>query len=129
MRTDIRFACPSLAFAEAAENDTYLYNYSYVSPNDPFGLGAPHGIELVSVFAHPEGVAGLPSPLAGADATMSDRMQAAWVGFATDGDPGEGWEVYREAQRITQLDDPVELVDEYRGGRCEAVDELTSIRR
>ena len=129
MRTDIRFACPSLAFAEAAENDTYVYNYTYVSPSDPFGLGAPHGIELVSVFAHPEGIAGLPSPLEGADATMSDRMQAAWVAFATDGDPGEGWEVYREAQRITQLDDPVELVDEYRGGRCEAVDELTNIRR
>ena len=32
-------------------------------------------------------------------------------------------------ERVTRLDDPVELVDEIRDGRCEAVDELTTLRR
>lgn len=129
MRTDVRFACPTLAFAEAAETDTYVYNYTYVSPDDPFGLGATHGAELASLFAHPEGIVGLEPGLQGTDATMSDEMQAAWVAFATDGDPGEAWEPYGEGERITRLDNPIELVDEIRDGRCDSVRELTTLRR
>lgn len=129
MRTDVRFACPTLAFAGSAETGTYVYNYTYVSPDDPFGLGATHGAELVSLFAHPEGIVGLEPGLRGTDASMSADMQAAWVAFASHGDPGENWEPYSEGNRITRLDDPVELVAEIREGRCETVEQLTTLRR
>jgi para-nitrobenzyl esterase len=129
MRTDVRFTCPTLAFADAAEGDTYVYHYTYVSPDDPFGLGATHGSELVPLFAHPEGIAALPPGLTGSDAAMSDDMQAAWVAFATNGDPGDGWEPYGDGGRTTVLDQPPELVDEIRDGRCGDVDRLTTLRR
>jgi carboxylesterase type B len=89
-------------------------------------LGATHGSELVPLFAHPEGIAALPPGLTGRDAAMSDDMQAAWVAFATSGDPGDGREPYDEGGRIAVLDQPLELVGEIRAGRCAVVDRLTT---
>jgi para-nitrobenzyl esterase len=129
MRTDVRFACPTLAFAEAADTDTFVYHYTYVSPGDPFGVGAAHGVELVSLFAHPEGIASRQPGLTGADATMSAAMQEAWAAFATDGDPGDSWSPYADGAQVTLLDDRIEQVDEIRGGRCPEVEELTALPR
>lgn len=60
---------------------------------------------------------------------MSDDIQAAWVAFARNGDPGDGWETYGDGGRITVLDQPFGLVDEIRDGRCDDVDRLTTLRR
>ena len=57
--SDTGFICPTLGFAAAAPA-TFVYHYTYVSPSNPFGLGATHGAELVLLFAHPEGIRGLP---------------------------------------------------------------------
>jgi para-nitrobenzyl esterase len=127
--TDVRFTCPTLAFAEVAQNDTYVYNYTYVSPDSRFGFGPTHGAELAFLFAHPEGISGLATGLTGTDARVSADMQAAWVAFATNGDPGDSWQPYDDGGQVTVIDAPVELVDEIRGGRCDEVTELVTIRR
>jgi para-nitrobenzyl esterase len=134
MLTEIRFTCPTIAFASVATNPTYVYHYLFASPNDPFGVGPTHGAELVSLFAHPEGIAGLPAvnpdlPEQAPDIAISEQMQAAWVAFATDGNPDDRWERYADAGRVTVIDEPVELVDEIRDGRCETVNELSGLDR
>jgi para-nitrobenzyl esterase len=123
MQTEVRFACPTATFAEAAENETYLYHYTYEG-----GLGTIHGAELMPLFAHPEGVAGQPPELPEAVAAVSAAMQAAWVAFATDGVPGgdDVWRPYREGSQVTLLDETFELADEFRGGRCDDLADLTT---
>jgi para-nitrobenzyl esterase len=130
MRTDIGFTCPTLAFAEAAENDTYVYHYTLVSTDTRFGMGPTHGTELIPLFAHPEGLTGVEPGLSGADAEVSAGMQAAWAAFARDGDPGiEGWTPYADGGQVMLLDAPFELVDEIRGDRCATVTELDARHR
>jgi para-nitrobenzyl esterase len=128
MQTDLRFACPTLAFAEESETDTYLYNFLYASPSDPFGFGPTHGAELVPLFAHPEGIAGLPPEMPADDAAVSAEMQAAWVAFATEGVPGDDtvWRPYQETNQVTLIDAPFGLADEFRGGRCDELADLTT---
>ncbi|MCU0271169.1 MAG: carboxylesterase family protein [Acidimicrobiales bacterium] len=126
MWTDAVFACPTLGFAETATNDTFVYHYVYRSPSDPFGFGPTHGAELPPLFGHPEGIRGLEAGLSDPETKqVSEQMQAAWVAFATTGDPGEVWVPYADGQQITQMDAEFTLVDEIRGGRCKAVLELT----
>jgi para-nitrobenzyl esterase len=124
MWTETSFTCPILTFAEVAQNDTYVYNYSFQS--EKLGIPPAHGIELVHLFGHPEGISAFEPGLEGADAELSEAMQQAWVSFATDGDPGEGWQPYGEDGLITVLDKvPLETTDEIREGRCDAVTDLT----
>ena len=127
--TDVRFTCPTIAFAESARNDTYVYNYTYTSADGRFAFGPTHGAELAFLFAHPEGITGLEPGLTGTDAQVSADMQAAWAAFATTGDPGDAWAPYGDGGQVTVIDAPVELVEEIRGGRCDAVTELVTIRR
>jgi para-nitrobenzyl esterase len=121
MQTDTRFVCPTLAFAEAAQNDTYVYHFAYVSPDPRFAFGPVHGAELAYVFAHPEGITGVEPGLDGSDATVSESMQAAWTGLARDGTPGDEsvWRPYADGGRVTVLGDPFELAREIRDGRCD----------
>jgi len=127
MQTDVRFVCPTLAFAEAALNDTYVYHFAYVSPDDKFAFGPVHGAELAYVFAHPEGITGVEPGLSGSDASVSDELQAAWTAFAADGVPGarDVWRPYADGGWVTVLDDPFRPVDEIRDGRCDALADLS----
>jgi carboxylesterase type B len=77
------------------------------------------------VFAHPEGITNEQPGLDGADAEVSASMQASWVAFATDGNPGENWEPYAESGSITRIDDPFELTQGDIGANCEEVSALT----
>jgi para-nitrobenzyl esterase len=126
LETDVRFVCPTLAFAGGARNDTYVYHFTYRSTDERFGFGPVHGAELAFLFAHPEGISNVEPGLDGADAAVSDGMQRAWAAFARDGVPGdEGvWRPFGDGGRVTLLDQPFELVDEIRGGRCDAVGDL-----
>lgn len=122
MFTDAVFACPTLDLA-AVVPTSFVYHYTYVSATNPFGLGATHGAEIASLFDHPEGI-GVPIQEDDETRALSDAVQQAWTSFARDGDPGEGFERYADAGTITLLDVPFEQVDEIRGGRCDAVNEL-----
>lgn len=127
MKTDVRFACQTLAFATVNPADTFVYYFDYVSPTTfPFELGPTHGAELGVLFAHPEGFIGLQPGLTGEDATVSEELQTAWVSFATTGDPGDAWAPYAQNRQVTVIaDGDAQLVDQIRDGRCPAVLELT----
>ena len=77
---------------------TYLYEFAWRSPTFGGRLGACHGLEIPFVFdtlpADSDPLAG-PAP----PQQLADAMHAAWVAFATTGDPG--WPRYDLGRRIT----------------------------
>lgn len=85
--TDLIFRQPLLQIAKMRPRPTFVYEFAWPSPLP--ATGAAHGIELGFVFGN-LGV----SALEGQDPPwdLADRVQAAWVGFATSGDPG--WPAY-----------------------------------
>ncbi|SEC48777.1 para-nitrobenzyl esterase [Streptomyces sp. 2131.1] len=95
LATDLLLRVPLNRLADArAPGTTHLYEFGWPSPVE--GLGACHGLEIGFVFdtlRGPDAVA-----LAGYDAPqeLADSMHAAWVRFATHGDPGwPGWDASR----------------------------------
>ncbi|MEV0688181.1 carboxylesterase family protein [Nocardia sp. NPDC050378] len=82
--TDRIFTEPAVRLAEVLGPSSYLYEFAWAT--DVMNLGACHALELPFVF----------DTLAGAHALtgenppqrLADEMHRAWVGFATDGDPG-----------------------------------------
>ena len=104
-----------LADAHAARNDlsaTYMYEFAWRSPQFGGRLGACHAIEIPFVF---DTLGHRTEPLLGADPPqeLADTMHAAWVAFATTGDPG--WPRYDLKRRATKrfgatsevVDDPL----------------------
>jgi para-nitrobenzyl esterase len=127
MFTDVRFTCPTLAFASVVDN-AFVYHYTYVSEDNPLGLGATHGAELAGLFGHVEGIEVEVAPSDRGD-QLSASLQAAWSGFATDGDPGELFDPYSEGATVTLLDVPLEQVDSIRADRCATANELSTLSR
>jgi para-nitrobenzyl esterase len=125
MFTDAVFVCPALEFAAAAPT-AFAYHYTYVSPSNPFGLGATHGAELASLFGHPEGIRGLDAELDETTQQLSDAIQTAWTEFAATGRPGADWPAYGDGGQVMLLDVPFTLTDQIRDGRCPALAELSS---
>jgi carboxylesterase 2/para-nitrobenzyl esterase len=91
---------------------TYMYEFAWRSPQFAGRLGACHGAEVAFVFdtlgEETESLAG-PNP----PQRLADTMHAAWVAFATNGNPG--WPRYDLARRATmRFDAKSELVDDPR---------------
>ena len=113
MLTDAAFTVPMLDLAAAttsAGQPAYVYEFGW--PTTISDLGACHALELSFVFdTLPGGAAYLltedaPQPLA-------DRMHAAWVAFARDGDPG--WPAWRpDDGAVQRFDTQDELVHDPR---------------
>ena len=100
--TDWFFRIPAIRLAEAhVQNNghTYMYEFAWRSPQFDGRLGACHGLEIPFVFdtldiGELEALLGDNPPPQTADA-----MHAAWVRFATSGDPG--WPQYDLHNRAT----------------------------
>ncbi|MGW2180063.1 carboxylesterase/lipase family protein [Streptomyces sp. NPDC001732] len=97
LATDLLLRVPLNRLADArtgAPGSTHVYEFGWPSP--VLGLGACHALEIGFVFDtldRPDAIA-----LAGADAPqeLADAMHAAWVRFASCGDPGwPGWDATR----------------------------------
>ncbi len=99
----------------------YSYYYSYVSPGNPFGLGATHGAELAFVFGHPEGIRSLPTEIDEGSQRLASRIQEMWVHFAESGSPGSSYETYGESGSIIELTRPIGVTQQIRNGRCDAL--------
>ncbi|SDW77436.1 para-nitrobenzyl esterase [Amycolatopsis xylanica] len=85
--TDMVFWAPAMRMLRASRTRTYAYEFTWRS--EVPGLGACHAMEIPFVFD----TLAVPSfrPLSGTDSppqALADRMHAAWVAFARDGDPG-----------------------------------------
>ena len=104
-------AATSTATDAAATTGTYMYEFAWPAP----GLGAVHAIEIPFVFNTLGKDARLFGPLLGDNAPqgLADTMHAAWVSFATSGDPG--WPRYDLSRRATmRFDTTSEVVDDPR---------------
>lgn len=103
LATDLLLRIPlnRLADARLARGaQTHVYEFAWPSP--VLDLGAAHAMELGFVFdtlTQPDAIA-----LGGPDApqSLADEMHAAWVAFATTGDPG--WEVWSSARPVRVFD-------------------------
>jgi para-nitrobenzyl esterase len=99
--TDWYWRIPAIRLADAhAKNTaaTYMYEFAWRSPQFNGRLGACHALEIAFVF---DTLGNGTQPLLGPDPPqqLADTMHAAWVAFATSGDPG--WPKYDLQRRAT----------------------------
>jgi para-nitrobenzyl esterase len=97
VRSDWLFRMPSLHLAEAqleAGGRAHLYELTWPAPGMGGVLGACHGLDVPLVFGNltTGQTAMLIGDVSPEAAAMSAQMRTAWVGFATNGDPG--WPTY-----------------------------------
>jgi para-nitrobenzyl esterase len=116
--TDWWMRIPAIRLADAhanATSGTYMYEFAWPSPEFGGRLGAFHGLEIPFVFDTLSKDAPLFGPLLGDDPPqeLADTMHAAWVSFATSGDPG--WPQYDLDRRATmRLNTTSQVVDDPR---------------
>jgi para-nitrobenzyl esterase len=119
VQTDWWCRIPAIRLADAhakSTSATYMYEFAWRSPAFNGLLGACHALEIAFVFdtldKGPDQMAG---PLLGPTPPqqLADTMHAAWVAFATGGDPG--WPKYDLSRRATmRFDMTSEVVDDPR---------------
>ncbi|MCY1233023.1 Carboxylesterase [compost metagenome] len=106
VETDWWVRIPALRLADAhakalstASARTYMYEFAWPAP----GLGAVHAMEVPFVFDTLDTSSRLFGPLLGTDPPqeLADAMHAAWISFASTGDPG--WPGYDPERRATML--------------------------
>jgi para-nitrobenzyl esterase len=121
---DALFGVGSRRLADAqAPGVTYRYSFAWRSNALDGELGATHAVELPFVF-DVTGLPGLRGPraLLGPDeppSGLAARMHAAWIAFATTGDPG--WDRYDTARRATmRIDREWRLVEDPDGEELRA---------
>lgn len=100
--TDMMLRAPLSRVAAARPDTTHVYEFAWPSPVRD--LRAAHALELGFVFDRLRDDEAI--RMAGPDAPqqLATEMNASWVGFVTDGDPG--WPAYG-AERRTRLFDAV----------------------
>ncbi len=111
--TDWFFRIPAVRLVEA-HGRAHVYEFDWVSPVLD-GLGSCHAAEIGFVFDTLDastGLAGDAPPQA-----LADEMHAAWVAFATSGDPG--WERYGAERRVRRFGDVIETLDDPRAATRE----------
>jgi carboxylesterase type B len=115
IRGDWYWRIPTIRVAEAHAKDnsaTYMYEFAWRSPQFNGLLGACHGLEIPFVF---DTLGNRTESLLGTDPPqqLADKMHAAWIAFATSGDPG--WPKYDLKRRATmRFDTTSEVVDDPR---------------
>jgi para-nitrobenzyl esterase len=111
--TDWYWRIPAIRLADAhAKNAlaTYMYEFAWRSPQFNGLLGACHSLDIAFVFdtlgIGTEALLGPDPPQ-----QLADTMHAAWVAFATSGDPG--WPKYDLKRRATmRFDTTSEVVND-----------------
>jgi para-nitrobenzyl esterase len=115
--TDWYFRIPAIRMAEAhtqyGVSGTYMYEFAWQTPAFDGRLGACHALDVPFIFDNLdkkgyEGLAGTNPPQ-----QVADVMHAAWVAFATSGNPG--WPQFELSRRVTmRFDATPELVEDPR---------------
>ncbi|MET9263075.1 carboxylesterase family protein [Amycolatopsis sp. NPDC004079] len=101
--SDALFRMPSQQLAEAnalAGGRSYLFELCLSAP----GLGACHSLDVPLAFGtldSPVGRQVFGEKPDAATLRVSEELRQAWVGFATNGDPG--WAAYRPDERLTRV--------------------------
>ncbi|MEV5550704.1 carboxylesterase family protein [Streptomyces sp. NPDC052309] len=96
--TDWFYRIPAIRLAESVPA-SYLYEFSWRSPQFDGALGACHALELPFVFDRLHDPSYAPMLGANPPQALADAMHGAWVAFAKTGNPG--WEPYDTTTRTT----------------------------
>jgi para-nitrobenzyl esterase len=101
--TDWYFRIPAVRLAELHRGTSHVYEFAWRCPLYEGRLGACHALEIAFAFDT------LTEPGVGpfydtAPQELATAMHAAWVGFATSGDPG--WVAYEASSRATMTFGP-----------------------
>ena len=83
--TDSTMLCPHVYAASWFANvnvSVFLYYFTHVTPDGPYGMLCPHGAELPYVLHLTSMLAYDPDAVA-----LSGKMLSYWVNFANNGDP------------------------------------------
>jgi para-nitrobenzyl esterase len=105
IQTDWYWRIPAIRLAEAHvqnRSTTYMYEFAWQSPEFNGLFGACHGLEIAFVFdTLDKSFKPFMQPLLGnaPPQELADKMHAAWVEFATNGDCG--WPKYDLSRRAT----------------------------
>lgn len=101
--TDWFYRIPAVRLAEAHLKHglaaTYLYEFGWQPPTFDGRLGACHASELPFVFDNLDDAQFVPLLGDALPQQLADTMHAAWVAFASTGDPG--WNRYDTERRTT----------------------------
>jgi len=98
--------------------NAHVYEFSWGSPACNNLLGACHGIELGFVFDNLTNP-GFSNMLGNEPPQqLADTVHKAWVGFATDGNPG--WDIYTSDKRVSMRFNVVSeiTIDDRADERC-----------
>ncbi|MFE6925677.1 carboxylesterase/lipase family protein [Nocardia sp. NPDC057663] len=99
--TDWCFRAGTVDFAEANAAGAPTHVYEFAWPTGLPGLGACHVLEVPFVFDALDGAHSLTGP--NPPQALADEIHAAWVAFATDGDPG--WAPFDSADKRVRIFD------------------------
>ncbi len=117
--TDWFFRIPAIRLAEAHTREsasTYMYEFAWRSPKFDGRLGACHALEIAFVFDLLDNREAEPMVGANPPQAIADAMHAAWIAFATNGDPG--WPQYDLNRRATMRFDTLQqLVNDPRSAQ------------
>ncbi|MFI1364521.1 carboxylesterase family protein [Streptomyces griseochromogenes] len=94
------YRVPALRMAEAQARHgarAFVYEFAWPSPAHDGALGACHALDVPFVFDNLADPAFAPLLGDAPPQAIADGMHAAWVSFATTGDPG--WPAYRAPHR------------------------------
>jgi para-nitrobenzyl esterase len=109
--TDQFFRLPALAVAQArvagAGRPASTYAYEFAWPSPVSGLGACHSLEIPFVFDNLSAEGAELALGQAPPAELAERMHAAWIAFARDGDPGiAGWRSFDDTYPVMIFDSP-----------------------
>ncbi|MGW2514144.1 carboxylesterase/lipase family protein [Streptomyces scopuliridis] len=96
--TDWFYRIPAIRLAESVPG-SYLYEFSWRSPQFDGTLGACHALELPFVFDRLRDPSYAPMLGAHPPQALADAMHGAWISFAKTGSPG--WKPYNRTTRTT----------------------------
>ncbi|MFE5756864.1 carboxylesterase/lipase family protein [Streptomyces massasporeus] len=99
--TDHLLRIPLHHLADARTEPSYVYEFAW--PSNLPDLGSCHALELGFVFDTGDAAESRKLAGEGAPQELADAMHAAWVRFATDGDPG--WERWDDAHPVRVFGD------------------------
>jgi para-nitrobenzyl esterase len=122
--TDWGFRIPTIRLLEARPEPSWLYEFRWQAEGHPPASGSDHAIDLPFVRDDLDAIVAqgeAARPLFGAEPPrdLARIMHAAWVDFATTGDPG--WPRYDLNQRLTMVfDTPTAVVPDAAGVEREA---------
>jgi para-nitrobenzyl esterase len=105
--TDLIFWGPAVRLAEAqlAHGRVWMYRFDWSYPGHPLIGKSVHALEILFVFGNLFYLDRLGGRVGAEEEALSQRMQAAWIRFASEETDLTTWQAYDRQRRTTQVFD------------------------